>query len=331
VVFTPRLQAEHLISIHQHCNMRVHKKTADGGKGLKIRHKLAIVGIGFITVPHAGVMMGGHDLDAFQLAYHQSKGFFDDITNNNWKILQQIARDRAVSVKESYKKLKNYQGKDLTFYDYFEPDFSCQFEKRMGNPELGDGPKWVCDPHRLTRLDKCLVYSIGSHGDFSFETSIQKGTGNGACKIHTFDPDPVYEKDAPSYVEYHSWGLASSSERSEKNRENFKSIEETVRELGHSGRIIDLFKIDCEGCEWNTFREWINSDLFEIRQILVEMHKQPSGNSHISGFDFFEELFDAGYVIFHKEANIDAFLLTKQPYYEYAFLKLDTEFRKFQV
>ena len=46
----------------------------------------------------------------------------------------------------------------------------------------GDGGKLVCDLRRL-KQDDCLVFSIGSKGDFSFETEILKI--NSKCEIHT--------------------------------------------------------------------------------------------------------------------------------------------------
>ena len=196
------------------------------------------------------------------MAFDQSHGYFDDISDGDWQRLQQIARDRVRSVQTGYKNLKGLNEKDVSFYDYFEPDFSCPYERRMGIPEVGDGPKWVCDPHRLARLDSCLVYSIGSHGDFSFETSIHNLLGDGTCEIHTFDPDPIYANDAPAFVTYHAWGLVASSEASQHPKQGgeiFKSIQETVQELGHVGRTIEVFKIDCEGCEWTSYPDWIIS------------------------------------------------------------------------
>ena len=47
-----------------------------------------------------------------------------------------------------------------------------------------DGGKVICDPYRLEGED-CLVYSIGSNGDFQFEEAIKKI--NPRCEIHTFD------------------------------------------------------------------------------------------------------------------------------------------------
>mmetsp|Transcript_75631 Transcript_75631/g.210096 ORF Transcript_75631/g.210096 Transcript_75631/m.210096 type:complete len:107 (-) Transcript_75631:48-368(-) len=44
--------------------------------------------------------------------------------------------------------------------------------------------------------------------------------------------------------------------------------------LGHdASRTIDLLKIDCEGCELSTLRDWTHLD---IRQILIEVHGVPS-------------------------------------------------------
>jgi hypothetical protein len=88
-----------------------------------------------------------------------------------------------------------------------------------------------------------------------------------------------------------------------------------MQELGHGGRTIDIFKIDCEWCEWFTYQQWLSQDL---RQLLVETHNAPM--PHAQGF--FLDLHDAGYVIFSKEANYQ----NGAGGVEFAFLKLSTDF-----
>ena len=82
---------------------------------------------------------------------------------------------------------------------------------------------------------------------------------------------------------------------------------------------IDLFKIDCEGCEWTTFKDWTGPSIPRIQQILVENHRT-NGNT----VNFYNELMNNVYVIYHKEPNILKYC--KGDCIEYAFLKLDKNF-----
>ena len=190
----------------------------------------------------------------------------------------------------------------------------------------GDGPKWVCNPHRIAETAKdrkrsgeakCLVYSIGSNGDFTFETGLYDILGKTLCEIHVFDPKD-FSSAVPStiapMVHFHSWGIVGSKD---PTAHNFKTLKQTVDLLGHKGKTVDIFKIDCEGCEWQTFQDWFHVDL-DIRQILVEVHHVPENAN-----DFFETLQDEGFVTFHKEPNTK---YSGGMCQEYAFLKLDPYF-----
>ena len=57
----------------------------------------------------------------------------------------------------------------------------------------------VCDPHRIKKLAEarklndpnhpgCVIYSIGSNGDFSFEQGLQNEVGENVCEFHIIDP-----------------------------------------------------------------------------------------------------------------------------------------------
>jgi len=45
---------------------------------------------------------------------------------------------------------------------------------------------------------------------------------------------------------FHQWGIAAQATTDSRGRV-YKSLQETIQELGHSGRTIDIFKMDCEG------------------------------------------------------------------------------------
>lgn len=142
----------------------------------------------------------------------------------------------------------------------YEPNFSCPFEKRVGVPMLGDGPKWVCDPHRITKLAEerkkkdpnhpgCVVYSVGSQGNFDFELGMQKEVGEGICEYHIFDFG-AYGVKVPKALKrayYHQWGLEkqkldASNPPPTGNR--MYGLIDTIRLLNHTKLdVIDVFKI----------------------------------------------------------------------------------------
>jgi hypothetical protein len=73
---------------------------------------------------------------------------------------------------------------------------------------------------------------------------------------------------------------------------------EIVKLLGHDNcRAIDIFKTNCEGCEWETLKN--NPSIPTMQQILVETHHNP-----LTAVPFFNGLTNNGYVMFHKEPNI---------------------------
>jgi hypothetical protein len=75
---------------------------------------------------------------SYRLAFDQSYGFFDDINEYNWKLMQHRARTRINHKFNS--PIKFYDEPARWYMNNFEPDFTCPQERRVNGP--GDGPKW---------------------------------------------------------------------------------------------------------------------------------------------------------------------------------------------
>jgi hypothetical protein len=270
------------------------------------------------------------DTYKLKLAAHESLGFFQDISEKDWLLRKQITNSAAHHPPRGAKKRNKNKSPAAWYYQSnWNEDFSCFYEVAVGGTT--DGHKYVCDPHRFPK--DCLVYSVGSNKQFMFESSLLDLAPH--CEIHIFDPTD-YESAMKSQgvkASYHSWGLKSSykfdsaevqegigmksQDGNKFSNSTYKTLNETMQELGHVGRRVDVFKIDCEGCEWRTYRDWIFGGA-DLRQILLEVHNLPTIANTM-----FQDLHDQGYVIFHKEPNIQS---SGGNCVEFAFLKLHKDF-----
>ena len=195
----------------------------------------------------------------FELAAQESFGFFDDISSSDWVKLKEKVRATSPNFNTWYLPHVDSEGKPrgdnrnrqpgYFYQSHYEPDFVCRYERRIG--KLGDGGKWICDPHRIAKQKDCLVYSVGSNNDFSFEEAVLRDIGP-HCEIHTFDfgnyaagaekvGTRLHDGVNKTAVVYHQVGVGLD------DPPKFKSLKTIVEELGHVNRTIDIFKIDCEG------------------------------------------------------------------------------------
>jgi len=284
---------------------------------------------------------------AYDMAFNESYGFFDDITNEAWLRRKQWAKDFRKDLKFDDHFIQSFAGEH--FVVGFEPYFACPEKLRIGG--VGDGPKWICDIHRLKDIGErrwreaqnlagnsndintdyaskiysprkkhgCLVYSIGSSGDYSFEDGVYDAMGGPTCEIHTFDPTKDYDRvptNAERNIHFHQWGFKGT--KLDRNGE-FYLLPEIVKRLGHEGRVIDLFKIDCEGCEWFSHEDF--TSYTNIRQIMIEVHKSGGINAERI-FQFFDNFAKNGMVMYSKELNF------YNPSYavEFSFLRVTPSF-----
>lgn len=167
--------------------------------------------------------------------------------------------------------LTMFSGTDLRIWDFFGPDYTCPFTKeRVGR--IGDGGKWVCGVRALLEDRPCLIYSLGSRGDTSFEEEILSRT---ACEVHTFDPDVTQgiESALPG-LHFHAIGIGRDNGTALTSLDDRKmhSIEQVMGKLGH--KWVDVLKMDIEGHEWDVLSDVFAKSGAQLptTQLLVEVH-----------------------------------------------------------
>jgi len=263
---------------------------------------------GLIVFSLVNLRMSAQDIEyGFETTTEAMRGACDE------KILDSLDERFDQKRSERQNAMNTAEG-DVHSFDIYEPEATCFSEERFGKDvrfhAFHDGPKFICGvdyiAHQaaLQGSKKCLVYSVGSNNEISFERAV-KTIMHAGCEVHTFDPTLRTPFVGGNYATFHPWGLGEDGVEAGNGSKKWssKSFETIIKELGHQNRTIDVIKIDCEGCEWKTMPplfELISSGKVKVNQVLIELHLS-SGPEQMK--DFFRGADKAQMRLFHKERN----------------------------
>jgi len=187
---------------------------------------------------------------------------------------------------------------------FWEPCIACKDEERIGR--IGDGGKWICDP-QLVLSKPCSVLSVGSSNEFSFEREMVERF---RCTIHIYDHTsnpPTPGVDIPAHlmhlVKFHRTAF-DTTVVDEQTTTLSVMVDNLIQAAGTDR--VDIFKIDCEGCEFSSFQSPENVQIVQkkVVQMQMEIHFGPNSLQQVSNL-WFAMVNKFGMVPFHKEANID--------------------------
>lgn len=185
----------------------------------------------------------------------------------------------------------------------------------------GQGDKNIVGMRQLTHGGHhCVVYGLGIANDPGFEEQMQSL----GCETHAFDctvsaSSPVV---AGKGFHFHNWCIGQRGNANFSNNVyakdmdassmQFKTLSETMRELGHTN--VDILKFDIEGFEWKLFESEILPGQNPPEQISFELHTQQANPAYVPHYNvadkgyvevnkLFKSLYDIGYRVVSKELN----------------------------
>lgn len=193
-------------------------------------------------------------------------------------------------------------------YDAYKVEWICDLDMRHDATEYmipGIGSH-VCGAHLLREMNDCLIYSLGSDTDLSFENHIHSYAQN--CEIHVFNRvanltnSVILDGPKENQILVHSWNAEVQRSINDINGRTLTSLQDIVSSLDHLGRTIHVLKLDCEGCEYDVIPQvidMIRHKQIRIEQIQIKIH----GTDAVKIQRVFKTMRHAGFVVFHKEHN----------------------------
>lgn len=226
--------------------------------------------------------------DDASLARADSYGYFFDVPSRRWREIRTRVREARS------------RARDPTDWG---PEFECP------TTTTTVGGRTLCAPANAARrggndADGCLVYASRADVDaFAFETELRRALGKDAdaCEIHVFSPNPLSRgKTAPPPgVVFHAWGFRGAENNGEDG-DDWRTIPVTAVELGHAGRTIDLFILDCEGCEYRVLEDTLLAGT-DVRQASVQLHG--ARDRPEDARTLFDAMRERGYVLYDRRPD----------------------------
>jgi len=211
------------------------------------------------------------------------------------------------------------------FQRYWEPCIACGDEERIGL--IGDGGKWICNPVKELQYKNCMVVSIGSNNEFSFEDEIVERFG---CEVHIFDHTSYPPAESKPHFHFHKLGLDIVTRGNMLSLHDMITMAMANTKANHALSIVDILKIDCEGCEFDALTSPASVNILQtkVKQLLLEVHNFREDFMVAKRYPVDKRYFSKLWVSlqthswmlpFHKEPNIE-WSFNSSFAIEYAFL-----------
>lgn len=205
------------------------------------------------------------------------------------------------------RKVRSLEKNSVNFL--LQPEYLCHegIPERIGGTE--DGGKFVCLEHvpKESTNQPCLIYSVGSADDFSFEEAVRSQNSN--CEVHIFDPTVSLTARGTELLEqigakYHIMGV-SYAEVEKFVLGPLRPLTTIMKQLNHSGQPLTILKIDCEACEWMAFTGDIfpamKNGTIRLEQLQIELHLDSTDISKL--YQFFKMADENGLRMVSAEYN----------------------------
>jgi len=212
-----------------------------------------------------------------------------DIANWSDLVLQtQNSRRMQILLDTNLAEMDGQQLKE-TYYELVPQvqQNSCQILKKIGgawmkNCGFWDGEKLICMDKLYPSIknDSCLVYSFGLSDNWDFEIIMARA----GCTVHAYDPSNHQvirpQNSFHPNIHYHKVGLGHKNEgvnlyspSGTTEEIEIRTLDTLIRANGDQDKIISYLKVDIEGSEIQSLKQWLNSGILKkIQQIGIEMH-----------------------------------------------------------
>lgn len=116
--------------------------------------------------------------------------------------------------------------------------------------------------------EKCLVYSVGIQYIYDMDLYL----GERGCEVFSFDCTEKYDRNLGENVYFYPYCLSDRDYVEAETGRIFKTFQTIQKEFNHQGRELTIFKIDCEGCEYQVFPNLSEQELDLIQTLQLEVH-----------------------------------------------------------